>query len=197
LPKQINRMPDSATSIDEKETKTRKAGVRRLHVAIVDEELPYPPTSGKRIRTLNLLLRLAGRHRLTFLCHKNSDPAEASQAEVYCRQNGIETVVVDRLVPPKTVLQNGPAFYGRLALNLLSPRPYVVDVNHSPALEQAVRAYAAGHAVDLWQCEWTPYADVVRSVPGCRLLVMAHNIESRIWQRYHETESNPVKRWYI
>ena len=32
---------------------------RRLHVVIVDEELPYPPTSGKRIRTLNLVLRLA------------------------------------------------------------------------------------------------------------------------------------------
>ncbi len=31
-----------------------------LHVAMVDEELPYPPTSGKRIRTLNLTLA-AGR----------------------------------------------------------------------------------------------------------------------------------------
>jgi glycosyltransferase involved in cell wall biosynthesis len=28
-------------------------------------------------------------------------------------------------------------------------------------------------------------------------LVIAHNVESLIWQRYHETEPNPVKRWYI
>src|SRR5262249_52472905 len=28
-------------------------------------------------------------------------------------------------------------------------------------------------------------------------LVIAHNVESLIWQRYHETETNPLKRWYI
>ena len=28
-----------------------------MHVVIVDEELPYPPNSGKRIRTLNLSCR--------------------------------------------------------------------------------------------------------------------------------------------
>jgi glycosyltransferase involved in cell wall biosynthesis len=26
---------------------------------------------------------------------------------------------------------------------------------------------------------------------------MAHNVESVIWQRYHETASNPLARWYI
>jgi glycosyltransferase involved in cell wall biosynthesis len=26
---------------------------------------------------------------------------------------------------------------------------------------------------------------------------MAHNVESVIWQRYHETETHPLKRWYI
>jgi glycosyltransferase involved in cell wall biosynthesis len=26
---------------------------------------------------------------------------------------------------------------------------------------------------------------------------MAHNIESVIWQRYYETEKNPLRRWYI
>src|SRR5437868_1250218 len=32
-----------------------------LRVVMIDEELPYPPTSGKRIRTLNLTMRLARR----------------------------------------------------------------------------------------------------------------------------------------
>ena len=38
-----------------------------LRVAILDEELPYPPTSGKRIRTFELLRRLARRHQNTTL----------------------------------------------------------------------------------------------------------------------------------
>ena len=53
---------------------------RRLHVAMVDEELPYPPTSGKRIRTLNLTLRLARRHHVTYIAYCNADPEEAERA---------------------------------------------------------------------------------------------------------------------
>src|SRR5260370_897626 len=46
---------------------------RRLNVVLVDEELPYPPTSGKRIRSLNLTFRLARRPNLTYLRHRNVD----------------------------------------------------------------------------------------------------------------------------
>src|SRR5438477_11789015 len=91
-----------------------------LHVAMVDEELPYPPTSGKRIRTLNLTLRLARRHRLTYLCHRNADPEEARRAAEFFGDHSIETIVVDRVVPPKS----GWRFYARLAANLLSALPY-------------------------------------------------------------------------
>ena len=57
----------------------------RLHVVMVDEELPYPPTSGKRIRTLNLTLRLAqGRVRLgeeALDAVEVGPPVEAAQEE--------------------------------------------------------------------------------------------------------------------
>jgi glycosyltransferase involved in cell wall biosynthesis len=165
----------------------------RLHVAIVDEELPYPATSGKRIRTLNLVQRLARRHRLTYFCHRNSDPDEARRAAAFFAAEEIETVVVDRPVPRKS----GLGFYCRLAANLFSPLPYSVATHSSPALRQAVQAYAARNLVDLWQCEWTPYAQTLRGLAGQRVLVMAHNVESQIWQRYFETEANPLKRWYI
>src|SRR5438128_6143575 len=106
-----------------------------LHVTIVDEELPYPPTSGKRIRTLNLTLRLARRHRLTYLCHRNADAAEADAARAYFERHGIETIVVERAVPRKAGLR----FYARLGLNLLSPLPYSVASHDSKALRRAIR----------------------------------------------------------
>ena len=172
--------------------------MRRLNVAVLDEELPFPLTSGKRIRTYNLLARLAARHRVTILCHKNPDRAEALDADDAVRALGIRTVVVDRAVPPKS----GAGFYARLAGNLLSPLPYSVATHASPALAEAVRAHAAGNAVDLWHCEWTPYAQVLRDALAERLAearwsVMAHNVESLIWRRYTEAADNPVKRLYI
>jgi glycosyltransferase involved in cell wall biosynthesis len=160
---------------------------------MVDEELPYPATSGKRIRTLNLTLRLAQRHRLTYICHRNADPDEARRAAVFFAEHDIATVVVDRAIPSKS----GPRFYLRLAGNLLSPLPYSVATHTSRALRQALAEHARTQRVDVWHCEWTPYAEALRGVACGRRVVIAHNVESVIWQRYHETEANPLRRWYI
>src|SRR5579872_5581624 len=97
-----------------------RVGARPLHVAVVDEELPYPPLSGKRIRTLNLVLRLARRHRLTYLCHRNADAGEAEQAREFFTEQGIAVVMVDLAIPSKS----GLIFYDRLEANLLSPLAY-------------------------------------------------------------------------
>src|SRR6185437_11528628 len=167
--------------------------VRPLHVVMVDEELPYPPTSGKRIRTLNLTLRLARRHQLTYVCHRNADAEEARQAAAFFAEHGIETVVVDRAVPTKS----GVRFYARLAANLLSSLPYSVATHTSLALRLALAEHAANHPVDVWHCEWTPYAEALRGIAHSRRAVIAHNVESVIWQRYYETETNALRRWYI
>jgi glycosyltransferase involved in cell wall biosynthesis len=164
-----------------------------LRVAVVDEEMPYPLNSGKRIRTLNLLKRLAPRHQITYICHRNSDPEEVRCAEHQLRECGIEPKIVQRSVPRKS----GVGFYARIAANMFSSLPYSVATHTSAALRQAIRDHAARNAVDVWHCEWTPYAEALRSLPDARWLVIAHNVESLIWQRYHETEKHPLKRWYI
>ncbi len=169
-----------------------RAPARPLNVVLVDEELPYPPVSGKRIRSLNLTLRLARRHNLTYLCHRNADPREAREAQGFFAANGVRTVLVERTVPAK----RGLGFYARLGANLLSPLPYSVASHNSRALRQALCEHASYCPVDLWHCEWAPYAEALGVVPG-RRLVMAHNVESVIWQRYHETETNPLARWYV
>ncbi len=168
-------------------------GEDRLHVVMVDEELPYPPTSGKRIRTLNLTLRLARRHHITYVCHRNADAQEARRAAIYFAEQGIAPVVVDHTVPRKS----GLAFYLRLAANLISPLPFSVASHMSGALKKALKKLATSQPIDLWHCEWTPYAQAARCL-NCRpRLVVAHNLESLIWQRYYETEGQAAKRWYI
>ncbi|MFO0930451.1 MAG: glycosyltransferase [Gemmataceae bacterium] len=171
---------------------TRTDDSPRLRVVLIDEELPYPATSGKRIRTLNLVQRLAARHQLTYVCHRNADPAELQAAEAHFAALGVRTVVVERAVPPRS----GVGFYARLAANLLSRLPYSVASHTSPALTAALRQLQQTEPVDLWHCEWSPYAEAIRTLPG-RRVVMAHNVESVIWQRYYETEANRLKRWYI
>jgi glycosyltransferase involved in cell wall biosynthesis len=166
---------------------------RPLNVVMVDEELPFPATSGKRLRTLNLTLRLANRHKITFICHRHADNAETQRARAFFLEQGIRTVVVDRPVPRKS----GLGFYARLAANMLSSLPYTVTSHNSGILRRALRDYAAQHPVDLWHCEWTPYAQALLDVAGAPRVIMAHNIEAQLWQRYCDHESNAFKRWFM
>jgi glycosyltransferase involved in cell wall biosynthesis len=64
-------------------------------------------------------------------------------------------------------------------------------------MREVVRSYAASNTVDLWQIEWTPYVATLPPHATGRRLLIAHNVDSLIWQRYYETESHTLKRFYI
>src|SRR6185437_2496589 len=161
-----------------------------MHVVLVDGDVSYPPCSGKRLRTLNLMLRLARRHRLTYIARAHAGSDEARAAVAFLGDHGIEPIIVDDPLPRK----RGPAFYSRLAWNLLSPLPYSAVSHRSQRMTDAVRSYASRHVVDLWQFEWTPHVAAVPAGPNVRRLLIAHNVDSLIWQRYHETETNLLNR---
>lgn len=171
--------------------------MRRLHVVVLDEELPYPMTSGKRIRTFNLLRRLASRHRITYVCHTSANDEENALARAAFQRADIRIVQVPQKVPAKS----GIGFPLRLLANLTSPLPYSVATHASPAIRQAVAQLAQQEPIDLWHCEWTPYAQLMRTLLPASTprpwIVMAHNVESLIWRRYRDTETHPLKRRYI
>jgi glycosyltransferase involved in cell wall biosynthesis len=164
-----------------------------MRVAVVDGDAAYPPSSGKRLRTLNLMLRLAHRHRLTYIARCNDGPEALRRAEEYLRDNGVEPVLVDHPLPRK----NGPAFYARLAANLLSPLPYSVASFDSPALRRAVQEHEERRPPDLWQFEWTPFLGLLRRPENARRVLIVHNVDALIWRRYHATERRPLRRWYV
>lgn len=177
--------PGSSTVIDPSR--------RSLHVVVINFELPFPMTAGNRIRTLNLLLPLAQRHRITFLARRNADPAEAEQAAAFLKEKGINAVFVDAPVPSRS----GPRFYARLAANLASPLPYPVTAHLSVGIREAIARLAASEPVDLWQAESTAFIEAMKGIIAQPRVVIAHNVETLIWERYRETETSPVKRWYI
>lgn len=164
-----------------------------MNVVIVGAALPYPANSGGRIRTSSLMVRLARRHRLTYVGARNPDRAEAALAREYLNDHGIETIEIEHAVAPKV----GMRFYARLAANLASPLPYSVASHHDRAVTSAVRRLAVQRRVDLWQAEWAAGVEAFRGLAGARKLVMVPNVETLIWERYAQTEPHPLKRLYI
>lgn len=164
-----------------------------MNVVIVGAGLPYPATSGNRIRTSNLTTRLAARHRVTFVAIRNPDRAAARPGLEYLRDHRVNVIEVGHVAPKKS----GAAFYARLAANLTSRLPYSVASYTGPAFDRALKSLAARGGVDLWQAEWVAGMESLRVLGGVPKLVMAHNVETLIWERYAETERNPLKRWYV
>ena len=164
-----------------------------MNVVIVNESLPYPPTAGNRIRTLNLMLKLAKRHRLTYITRANAGSTETREAVAYLDGRGIRTIIADDEAPRRT----GAGLYWRLAANLASRSPYAVSSHNSNSMRKAILRHAISEKVDVWQFEWLAYADALRGVLGVRRVIIAHNVESLIWKRYVQSETNPLKRWYL
>jgi len=171
--------------------------VMGLRVVLVDEELPYPPISGKRIRVLNLLRHLANDHRITILAHENAIPDEVPRAVAQLDSLGIRT----NLVPPsrriREVREHGPAFYFKLAKNLFSPVPFSAELHRCPNMLEAIRNLQRHEKVDVWQCEWAPYFNYLELAGVSPSFFMAHDIQTCIWQRYRDTEKNPLRRLFL
>ena len=112
---------------------------------------------------------------------------EADEATEFLGRHGIEAVLVDRTIPRKS----GVSFYARLLANLASPLPYSVTSHSSEPLRRAVRVLSERQQIDLWQAEATILINALEDLGRVPKVVIAHNVESLIWQRYFETERNP------
>lgn len=162
-----------------------------MKVVVVNEGPLYPPNGGARIRTLNLLLRLAGRHEITCICRASADARETLESHEYLQASGIRCITVDSPIQPK----HGVGFYASLAGSFVRGEPYSVSAHNCPAMRRAIVEHAARNPVDLWQFEWIAYADALNG--DTRRLVIAHDVVSMLWQRRYEFATPGVKRWFI
>ncbi|MBD3332542.1 glycosyltransferase [candidate division GN15 bacterium] len=160
-----------------------------MKILVLDEEFPWPPNTGKRIRTFNLLSRLGKDHEVIYLAYGDSD----SESFRRIAEANMTPVALKRKLPPK----HGPAFYARLMANLLSPYPYIVTSHYTRQFNRKMRELIAEHQPDIMVAEWTPYALNFKGLRGVKKVIVAHNMEYRIWRRYYRNETDPMRRWYI
>jgi len=159
-----------------------------MHILVVDEEVPYPLNSGKRIRTFNLLAPLAARHDITFVCRWR-EGFKSSSLDPF----GIHTVVVD----DPTSKNSGPSLYAALFANLFSRYPYSVTSHRSKLMIRTIAQQFTHKRFDLIHCEWTPYLINLLPFMPFPSVVDAHNVETEIWRRNCQIERHPLKKMFI
>ncbi len=163
-----------------------------MKVVIVNEGLGYPPKGGNWLRTLNLMLPLARRHEITYVCRGAKDDQAEQVARSFYAENGIRIRVCGKPHGDK----RGLSFYARVAANMASRLPYSIASHRSQAVRSEIRRLANSENIDLFQFEALGYADALLGT-GARTIVTAHNVESLIWERLYQTERHPLKRRFI
>jgi glycosyltransferase involved in cell wall biosynthesis len=162
-----------------------------MRVVVIDEALPHPPDSGKRIRTWELLRRLASDFEIVFAFHQEGPIPEESRAAFV--RAGIRLEPVARA----PLRKSGPRFAWDLARNVAMRVPYMAMAHRTKALRERVAGVIGEGGTRLVHVEWTPLA--VNVPAGCPvpLVVSAHNVESEIWERYRENEAPGPRRAYV
>jgi glycosyltransferase involved in cell wall biosynthesis len=165
-----------------------RASKKPLKVLIIDEEVPYPPDAGKRIRTWNLLNSLAQKHSVHLLCYGR----DQDSSSIALRSAGIALHLVNPLQE-----STGFSLYLRLMANLFSPYPFSVTKHYSGSFRRAFNDLQENGHWDLIHCEWTPYARFFSSRGTTPTLIATHNVESQIWRRRAECSKNFLERIFF
>jgi len=151
------------------------------HVLMLTPYVPYPPTSGGRSRTYNLIQHLSEHYRITLVCFGRPEETafDLTPLQAWC-----ELMVVPRAPSPGTL---------RAALlSLTSLAPVTMRLYHTPAMEAAVARLLADSSIDLIHVEsfyMLPNLPAQLEVP---VLLSEPAIEYVAWGR-HARVAQP---WY-
>ncbi len=157
-----------------------------MNILLLTQVLPYPPDSGPKVKTLNVLKYLARLHRVTLISYVRGDQsAEVDALRKYCR--AVHTVPIER----KPWL-DGVA----LLRSLATGQPWMMVRDDRAAMRAMVQRVAAEQAFDVVQADQLNMAQFAALVPDARKVVDTHNALWLLYQRLAETMSGP-RRWLL
>ncbi|MBK9313218.1 MAG: glycosyltransferase [Acidobacteria bacterium] len=152
-----------------------------------------PVDTGGKIRSYNILRRLAERHEVTFLSYYGGRRDADYEQEICQHLPG--TKVIYTAARDETTFDRGLEYLRRLP----SAAPFGVTKFTSIEVQRLLAEWLNDRSFDVAVCD---FLGPTLNFPDKRLTPVAlfqHNIESILWQRHAEHASNPIKRvaWKI
>ena len=114
---------------------------------------------------------------------------ESDITEEYKRKTGIELIDVDLTVKPLNAF-----------LNLFTRKSYHAERFISEEFKKRLAEVLDKEQFDVVQLEvlfMAPYVETIRQHSKAMIVLRAHNVEHKIWERIAKDTKSPLKRWYI
>ena len=142
-----------------------------MKILLLTQVLPYPPDSGPKVKTWNVIKYLAPRHEVTLASFVRGDQsADVAHLASVCR--AVHTVPMER-----NLAHDGLAAVQSLA----SGQPWMMVRDRRAAMAALIRRLAASEQFDIVHADQLNMAQYAQQVPGARRILDAHNA---LWVLY-------------
>ncbi len=156
-----------------------------MNILLLTQVLPYPPDSGPKVKTWNVIkyLKSAG-HTVTLVSFVRGDQqAEVAHLRQYC---------VDVHTVP---IQRGPLPDGKAMLrSLANGQPWMIVRDDRDAMRALVERLCADTRFDIAHADQLNMAQYAQQVKGARKVLDAHNALWLLYKRLAETMGGNPKR---
>ena len=163
-----------------------------MKILLLCNKPPYPASEGGPMAMNSIITGLleAG-HQVKILAvnSKKYKVKESDIPEDYRVKTGIELIDVDLGIHPIKAF-----------LNLFSKKSYHVERFISPRFTERLAELLKKEHFDVVQLEMlymAPYVSTIRAHSKAMVVLRAHNVEHKIWERIAKETKFFLKRWYI
>ncbi len=163
-----------------------------MKILLLCNKPPYPASEGGPMAMNSIISGLldAGHHvKVLAVNNEKYNVSEADIPDDYKKKTGIELIDVDLRVRPTK------AFF-----NLFTKKSYHVERFISRDFEARIAELLEKEQFDVIQLEMLymmPYVETIRRHSKAMVVLRAHNVEHKIWERMAKETRFFLKRWYI
>lgn len=158
-----------------------------MKILLLTQVLPYPPDSGPKIKTLNVIKYLARQHEVTLVSFIRGDQSTDIQSlQPYC--SAIHTIQMKR--SPK---RDGWA----LVRSLASSQPWMMLRDDVAEMRNLVDRLSASVRFDVVHADQLNMAQYALRVPGVCKVLDTHNALWLLYKRLWQTMKNGPQKWLL
>lgn len=156
-----------------------------MKILLLTQVLPYPPDSGPKVKTWNLIKFLSQQHEVILVSFVRGDQSrDVAHLKKYCLD--VLTVPMQRSIPRDAVA---------LAQSLLSGLPWTIVRDRRSAMFALVEEVSTRYTLDVVHADQLNMAQYAEKAQAGSKTVDTHNALWLLYQRMAATMGNGPKKW--
>jgi polysaccharide biosynthesis protein PslH len=158
-----------------------------MKILMLTQVLPYPPDSGPKIKTYNLIKFLAQTHEITLVSYTRGDQS----LDVECLKRFCCQVI------PVPIRRSKIIEIFALMKSFISSIPWVITRDDRKEMRNVIADLQSRNSFDIVHADQLNMVQFVNLLPKARSVLDAHNALWVVYQRLAKNSANPLVRLFL